>query len=361
MQGTQERAFKIALSQQLPIAFATDAGVFPHGDNAREFKLRVGMGQAPMAAIEGATRIAAEAIGWSDRVGHAAARALRGSHRGGTRSARGHLGIGARAVRDEGWRRLQAATRRPRSHEDTKKARRLLEAASIRGPSCSSSCSSCLRGLRLLRPQRDQRIHRRRPAGRGEAGERGRRQERDGHRRHDERDPAAWSGRGTSTARGRRGGRDAIPSTRPIATSVSPCRSTIAITAPRLAPSAIRTPNSRVRCVTEVAITPPMPASVTSSARPAKTLSSVAVRRGAARASERRSSSVCMFSTGWFGSTRVHGCAQRLREARGLRRRADQHLAREVERGLGQRHVDLRHRLLGEAELTHVGRRRPRR
>ena len=69
MQGTQERAFKIALAQNLPIAFATDAGVFPHGENAREFKLRVGLGQAPMAAIEGATRIAAEAIGWGDRVG----------------------------------------------------------------------------------------------------------------------------------------------------------------------------------------------------------------------------------------------------------------------------------------------------
>jgi imidazolonepropionase-like amidohydrolase len=69
MQGTQERAFKLALRQQLPIAFATDAGVFPHGDNAREFKLRVEMGQSPMSAIEGATRIAAEAMGWGDRVG----------------------------------------------------------------------------------------------------------------------------------------------------------------------------------------------------------------------------------------------------------------------------------------------------
>jgi imidazolonepropionase-like amidohydrolase len=69
MQGTQERAFKTALAHGLPIAFATDAGVFPHGENAREFKLRVALGQTPMAAIEGATRIAAEAMGWSDRVG----------------------------------------------------------------------------------------------------------------------------------------------------------------------------------------------------------------------------------------------------------------------------------------------------
>jgi imidazolonepropionase-like amidohydrolase len=69
MQGTQERAFKIALAHNLPIVFSTDAGVFPHGENAREFKLRVGLGQSPMAAIESATRLAAEAMGWSDRVG----------------------------------------------------------------------------------------------------------------------------------------------------------------------------------------------------------------------------------------------------------------------------------------------------
>ena len=69
MQGTQEKAFRIALAHKLQIAFATDAGVFPHGDNAREFKMRVELGQAPMAAIEGATRIAAEALGWDDRVG----------------------------------------------------------------------------------------------------------------------------------------------------------------------------------------------------------------------------------------------------------------------------------------------------
>ena len=69
MQGTQEKAFRIALAHKLPIAFATDAGVFPHGENAREFKLRVDLGQSPMAAIEGATRIAADAMGWGDRVG----------------------------------------------------------------------------------------------------------------------------------------------------------------------------------------------------------------------------------------------------------------------------------------------------
>ena len=54
-------------------------------------------------------------------------------------------------------------------------------------------------------------------------------------------------------------------------------------TACRLAPSAIRTPNSCVRCDTEVAITPVMPAIVTSSASAANTVSSTAVSFGVAR------------------------------------------------------------------------------
>ena len=54
-------------------------------------------------------------------------------------------------------------------------------------------------------------------------------------------------------------------------------------TACRLAPSAIRTPNSCVRCDTDVAITPVMPAIVTSSASAANTVSSSAVSFGVAR------------------------------------------------------------------------------
>lgn len=69
MTGTQERAFRLALASGLPMVFATDAGVFPHGRNAREFARRVALGQSPMQAIESATRLAAEAIGWGDRVG----------------------------------------------------------------------------------------------------------------------------------------------------------------------------------------------------------------------------------------------------------------------------------------------------
>lgn len=68
--GERQRAsFRSALAAGIPIPFATDAGVFPHGDNAREFAIRVREGEPPMHAIEAATRVAAEAIRWEDRVG----------------------------------------------------------------------------------------------------------------------------------------------------------------------------------------------------------------------------------------------------------------------------------------------------
>jgi imidazolonepropionase-like amidohydrolase len=69
MKDVKERSFRMVLKAGLPIGFATDAAVIPHGDNAREFASRVRLGQAPMAAILSATRTAAEILGWSDRVG----------------------------------------------------------------------------------------------------------------------------------------------------------------------------------------------------------------------------------------------------------------------------------------------------
>ena len=65
----KDRSFQLVLKAGLPIGFATDAAVVPHGQNAREFGYRVRLGQSPADAIASATRIAAEIIGWSDRVG----------------------------------------------------------------------------------------------------------------------------------------------------------------------------------------------------------------------------------------------------------------------------------------------------
>lgn len=61
--------FRRALAAGIPIGFATDAAVIPHGDNAKEFAERVKLGESPMAAIVSATSINAGIIGWSDRVG----------------------------------------------------------------------------------------------------------------------------------------------------------------------------------------------------------------------------------------------------------------------------------------------------
>jgi imidazolonepropionase-like amidohydrolase len=62
-------SFRRALRAGIPIGFATDAGVFAHGRNAREFAARVALGETPMASIVSATRLAAEIMGWQDRVG----------------------------------------------------------------------------------------------------------------------------------------------------------------------------------------------------------------------------------------------------------------------------------------------------
>jgi len=65
----KDNAFKRALAAGLPIGFGTDAAVIPHGDNAKEFAVRVRLGESPMAAIVSATSLNAEILGWTDRVG----------------------------------------------------------------------------------------------------------------------------------------------------------------------------------------------------------------------------------------------------------------------------------------------------
>lgn len=66
---TQRDGFEMAIAAGVKIAFGTDAGVYPHGDNARQFSLYVRYGLSPAAAIRSATQWAAELMGWDDRVG----------------------------------------------------------------------------------------------------------------------------------------------------------------------------------------------------------------------------------------------------------------------------------------------------
>jgi imidazolonepropionase-like amidohydrolase len=51
------------------MAFGTDAGVYPHGDNAKQFAKMVEWGMKPIDAIQAATIKAAELIGQPDKIG----------------------------------------------------------------------------------------------------------------------------------------------------------------------------------------------------------------------------------------------------------------------------------------------------
>jgi imidazolonepropionase-like amidohydrolase len=68
--GRQQREkFRRAFEAGAKMAFATDAGVYPHGDNAKQFAKMVEWGMKPIDAIQAATINAADAIGWSTKVG----------------------------------------------------------------------------------------------------------------------------------------------------------------------------------------------------------------------------------------------------------------------------------------------------
>ncbi len=56
-----------AIEAGVQIAFGTDAGVFPHGDNAKEFAVLVDMGMSPIDALRSATTTAAGFLGFEDR------------------------------------------------------------------------------------------------------------------------------------------------------------------------------------------------------------------------------------------------------------------------------------------------------
>jgi len=65
----QRENFAKALKGGAKMAFGTDAGVYPHGDNARQFFYMVKYGMTPAQAIRAATSDAADLIGRSQDVG----------------------------------------------------------------------------------------------------------------------------------------------------------------------------------------------------------------------------------------------------------------------------------------------------
>jgi imidazolonepropionase-like amidohydrolase len=56
-----------AVASSVKIAYGTDAGVFPHKENNKDFALMVGLGMRPIDVLRSATANAAELIGATDR------------------------------------------------------------------------------------------------------------------------------------------------------------------------------------------------------------------------------------------------------------------------------------------------------
>ena len=73
LRGEQDANWSRALKGGVKFAFGTDAGVYPHGQNARQFALLVKhLGVSPIDAIRMATTNAADLLAWSTRVGRLA-------------------------------------------------------------------------------------------------------------------------------------------------------------------------------------------------------------------------------------------------------------------------------------------------
>jgi len=60
-------SLRSAIQSGVKIAFGTDAAVFPHGDNAKEFAVYVKLGMSPIDAIRTATVNSADLLGVDDR------------------------------------------------------------------------------------------------------------------------------------------------------------------------------------------------------------------------------------------------------------------------------------------------------
>ena len=70
MTGSTQRAnFRKAVEAGATIVYGTDAGVYPHGQNAKQFSRMVRFGMTPLQAIQSATVTAAEVMGWGYDVG----------------------------------------------------------------------------------------------------------------------------------------------------------------------------------------------------------------------------------------------------------------------------------------------------
>src|SRR6201997_5262489 len=67
--AARSEMFRNAIKLGLKISFGTDAAVFPHGQNAKEFKLMVDLGMQPIDALKTATGNAADLFGIAQKTG----------------------------------------------------------------------------------------------------------------------------------------------------------------------------------------------------------------------------------------------------------------------------------------------------
>lgn len=65
----QRESFRAAVKAGAKVVYGTDSGVYPHGDNAKQFVWMVKYGMTPAQAIRSATTLAAEALGKSGELG----------------------------------------------------------------------------------------------------------------------------------------------------------------------------------------------------------------------------------------------------------------------------------------------------
>ena len=65
----QRQTFQRGVQLGVPMLFGTDAGVYPHGDNGKQFAKMVQWGMTPLQAIQAATRSAGEALNRTGDVG----------------------------------------------------------------------------------------------------------------------------------------------------------------------------------------------------------------------------------------------------------------------------------------------------
>jgi imidazolonepropionase-like amidohydrolase len=65
----QRQSFSLAVKHGVNLVYGTDSGVYPHGDNAKQFSRMATYGMSPLEAIQSATIGASKLLGLSEKVG----------------------------------------------------------------------------------------------------------------------------------------------------------------------------------------------------------------------------------------------------------------------------------------------------